>query len=108
MPENYRVERWAGELGPDPATLWRKMRDEGYSVYEWSDRPGTEYDLHSHDDEQSHWVLSGELELLVNNVGVFSLGPGDRDFMPADTPHSARVIGIDPVVYLIGSYRERA
>jgi quercetin dioxygenase-like cupin family protein len=43
------------------------------------------------------------LELKVEDAGIFILEPGDRDFMPKDTRHSARVIGDEPVVYLIGS-----
>jgi hypothetical protein len=42
------------------------------------------------------------LELQVEGVGAVTLNPGDRDFMPAGTYHSARVIGNQPVVYLIG------
>lgn len=105
MPENYRVERWTGDTGPDPSTLRSIMAQEGYSVFEWLDRPGTVYDLHAHDDDQSHWIVSGRLELTVKEAGINVLGPGDRDYMPAGTMHSARVVSDEPVVYLIGSKR---
>lgn len=105
MPENYRVERWAGGTDPDTPTLRRRMAGEGYRVYEWSDRPGAVYDVHEHDDDQSHWVVSGSLELTIENTDTFVLGPGDRDFMPAGTLHSARVVSSEPVVYLVGSKR---
>ena len=70
-------------------------------MLEWSDRPGTVYESHSHDTDQSHWIISGELELVVNGQ-TYQLRAGDRDFMPANTSHSAFVPGTQPVRYLIG------
>jgi len=58
-----------------------------------------------HADDQSHWVVSGRLELMVEGYGTFVLEAGDRDFMPAGTYHSARVLGDEPVLYLIGEVR---
>jgi quercetin dioxygenase-like cupin family protein len=98
----YRVERWEKDYAPNAAMLRQIMISEGYKVYQWSDHPSTVYPVHKHDNEQSHWIISGSLELTVENVGTFVLNPGDRDFMPAGTYHSARVIGDEPVVYLIG------
>ena len=104
MRENYRVERWTktDEL-PEAASLKSVMEREGYSVFQWSDRPGTVYDTHLHGEDQSHWIISGALELTIEGAGVFVLEAGDRDFMPAGTRHSARVMGGDPAVYLIGA-----
>lgn len=76
---------------------------EGYSVFQWSDRPETVYGPHRHGEDQSHWVVSGSLELTVEGVGVVELTAGDRDFMPAGTLHSARVTSEEPVLYLVGS-----
>lgn len=102
---NYRVEKWKGIYAPDMSVLRGILESEGYSVYHWSDQPGTVYTNHMHREDQSHWVLSGRLELTVQEVGVFVLKAGDRDVMPAGTYHSARVIGDEPVVYLIGEKR---
>ncbi len=98
----YRVERWKEADKPDAARLRQIMTSEGYRVYQWSDSPSTVYPMHKHDNEQSHWIISGMLELTIKDVGTFILGPGDRDFMPAGTYHSARVVSSEPVVYLIG------
>lgn len=103
MPDQYRVEKWTGENAPTASELKRVMESEGYSVFQWSDPPGAYYSPHVHPDEQSHWIVSGTLELNVTDVGTFRLGPGDRDLMPPETEHSASVIGNEPVVYLIGS-----
>lgn len=103
MPGEYRVERWTGENKPSASEFKRAMGSEGFTVFQWSDPPGAYYSPHVHPDEQSHWIVSGTLELVVTGVGTFRLGPGDRDFMPPETEHSATVIGDEPVVYLIGS-----
>ncbi len=97
-----RVERWTDANPPDPKQLRRRLIDEGYSVFQWSDAPGTKYGRHAHPEDQSHWILSGELELRVDDEN-YVLRAGDRDFLPANTIHSAFVPGDAPVVYLIGA-----
>lgn len=99
---DYQVIRWDSEAEPKAENLRRIMTDEGYSVYQWSDRARATYSEHSHSNDQSHWVISGSLELTVKDVGSFVLNAGDRDFMPAKTYHSAQVVGDESVVYLIG------
>ncbi len=96
-----QVERWAETNPPNPEQLRGRLRDEGYSVFQWSDAPGTKYGPHAHDEDQSHWILSGALELRVGHE-TYTLRAGDRDFLPADTIHSAFVPGDVPVTYLIG------
>ena len=103
MPEPYRVEKWTGDSDPSASELKRVMESDGFSVFQWSDPPGAYYSPHVHPDEQSHWIVSGTLELNVTNVGTYRLSAGDRDFMQRETEHSATVIGEEPVVYLIGS-----
>lgn len=103
MRVEYRVEVWGEMTAPNPAMLRLKMEREGYSVFQWYDQPGAEYGLHQHHEEQSHWIVSGTLELTIEGIGVVVLQAGDRDFMPANTYHSARVLGEEPVHYLIGA-----
>jgi quercetin dioxygenase-like cupin family protein len=97
-----QVERWSESSVPDAEELKKLMRDEGYSVFQWSDAPGTKYGPHCHPEDQSHWILKGELELRAGDDN-YVLRAGDRDFLPANTVHSAFVPGDDPVVYLIGA-----
>jgi quercetin dioxygenase-like cupin family protein len=99
---NIEVEHWGGESSPNPAELRQRLIDEGYSVFEWTDAPGTKYGPHSHPEDQSHWILSGVLELRVGHE-TYSLRAGDRDYLPANTMHSAFVPGDEPVTYLIGA-----
>ncbi len=96
------VEYWDEAGAPDARTLRRRMEREGYTVFEWSDRPGTTYAPHSHPEDQSHWIISGALTLVVEGE-EYTLAAGDRDFLPAWTVHEARVEGDESAVYLIGS-----
>lgn len=99
---NIEVEHWGEESSPDPEELRHRLLAEGYSVFQWSDAPGTKYGPHSHPEDQSHWILSGELELRVGHE-TYRLRAGDRDYLPANTMHSAFVPGDGPVTYLIGA-----
>lgn len=98
----YRIERWKEVYAPNGAMLRFWMEREGYRVFQWGDRPEMTYALHKHDEDQSHWIISGKLELTIERVGTFTLEAGDRDFMPAGIWHSARVMSEEGVVYLVG------
>ena len=101
MAESYRVEKWAGRMAPNGAMLRMQMEQGGYRVFQWSDSPGAFYGSHKHPQTQSHWVISGSLEITVQSRS-YVLEAGDRDFMPAETYHTARVLGEGPVLYLVG------
>ena len=96
------VEKWSNPTPPDAGELKERLQSEGYSVFQWSDAPGTKYGPHAHAEDQSHWIVSGELELRVGHE-TYTLRAGDRDFLPANTIHSAFVPGDEPVTYLIGA-----
>ena len=86
-----------------PDDLRARLRSEGYDgVYPWSDPPGAVYALHRHETDQTHWIVSGELEITLETGESYLLKSGDRDFLPAQTGHRARVIGEGAVSYLIG------
>ena len=97
-----QIERWNDVSPPNARELRQQLESEGYSVFQWSDAPGTKYGPHAHGEDQSHWIISGELELRVGHE-IYTLRAGDRDFLPADTIHSAFVPGDEPVTYLIGA-----
>lgn len=102
MAERYRIEKWREVYPPNPAMLRLRLEAENYRVFQWSDRPGMTYGSHKHSEDQSHWIISGELEITVERAAPQVLKAGDRDFMPAETYHKARVLGESPVLYLIG------
>ncbi|HEX8177603.1 MAG TPA: cupin domain-containing protein [Pyrinomonadaceae bacterium] len=101
---SLRVERWDGVEEPGAPELRHRLEAEGFHVFEWSDAPGTHYGAHRHAEDQSHWIISGQLELRVQGQ-TYTLSAGDRDFLPAGTVHSAFVPGSEPVRYLIGARR---
>src|SRR5687767_11200512 len=100
----FRVERWGQGEAPQARDLRRRMEEEGFDVFEWSDPPGQTYAPHEHGDDQSHWIVRGALALRVGGE-EYVLKAGDRDFLPAGTVHSARVVGDGAVRYLIGAKR---
>jgi quercetin dioxygenase-like cupin family protein len=102
MGNQYRIERWREIYDPNPAMLRLTLVREGYRVYQWTDRAGMIYAVHKHSEDQTHWIVSGALEINVERVGIFTLEAGDRDFLPAEIYHSARVISEEPVIYLVG------
>jgi quercetin dioxygenase-like cupin family protein len=99
---SIQIDRWSKLDSLESESLRERLVDEGYSVFQWSDAPGTKYGPHAHGEDQSHWVLSGQLELRVG-YETYTLRAGDRDFLPANTIHSAFVPGDESVVYLIGA-----
>src|SRR5213593_2239508 len=99
---SIRVERWSEDGPPNPAELRKRLQGEGYSVFQWTDAAGTKYGPHAHAEDQSHWIVSGELGLRVGHE-PYTLRAGDRDFLPANTIHSAVVPDREPVTYLIGA-----
>ena len=102
MQNNYRIERWNALHPPNSAMLRHILVSEGFRVFQWSDMPEAVYVNHKHGEDQSHWIISGALELTIERIGTFVLEAGDRDFMPAGTYHSARVVSEVPVIYLVG------
>ena len=98
----FRIVRWQNGYAPNAAMLRLLMEREDYRVFQWCGQPETIYAKHKHDEDQSHWIISGALELSVERAGTYVLEAGDRDFLPAGTYHAARVVDDEPIVYLIG------
>jgi quercetin dioxygenase-like cupin family protein len=97
-----KIARWQGPEAPDEASLRRRLEADGYSVYAWTDHRGATYAPHTHADDQTHCIVRGALALTVGGQ-EYVLRPGDRDWLPAGTLHAARVVGDEPVTYLIGA-----
>lgn len=106
MSLGYRIERWKEVFPPNPAMLRLQMVNEGYQVFNWADRQGMQHGSYRKPMANSHWVISGNLEIVIERGGRHVLGPGDRDFLPPNTYHTKRVLGIEPVIYLVGELTE--
>ena len=97
------VIRWNGSALPTEESLRLRLQEEGYDVFRWRDESGTDYQMHSHDHDESLWVMQGEM-VFGTEGNEFQLRPGDRLILPKGTMHTARA-GRDGVTYLIGERR---
>lgn len=93
------VHRWDartdGELSAD--AMCRKFEAQGYSVSRYVYPPRTHFPEHAHGVDKIDGVVSGQFELTLNG-GRVVLGPGDWIAVPRGVPHTATVLGDEPVV----------
>lgn len=98
----FQIVRWENPYAPNAAMLRFLMEREGFSVIQHGGRTDAVFTRCKDVEDQSRWIVSGSLEITVDNVGTYVLEAGDRDFLPAENYHSARVISEEPIVYLVG------
>jgi quercetin dioxygenase-like cupin family protein len=79
-----------------------RLQAAGYLVSRYDYPPGTRFPDHTHAFNKKDGVLKGRF--LIRAAGrEFMLGPGDVIDVPANTPHSAEVVGDETVVSLDAS-----
>lgn len=85
----------------DPMVKWFQEHDwfpsVGVHVFIATWQPGSSYPMHASDTLDIGFVLSGEIELIMEN-GSTILGPGDC-FVQRGTQHAWRVVGDKPCVW---------
>jgi quercetin dioxygenase-like cupin family protein len=91
---------WSETDRPTKNLLKFRLEQEGFSAWLWNDAPGAVYQPHSHDHDESLWVIKGEITFGVAGRD-YRLGPGDRLMLPKGTVHAARA-GREGATYLIG------
>ena len=91
---------WPGRDAPTEPALRDRLERDGFSVFQWTDDPGAHYSPHSHDHDESIWVVSGEITFGAEGHQLH-LGPGDRLMLPQGTVHTADA-GPAGATYLIG------
>lgn len=97
------IRKWSEVNKPNPAMLRLLLNNEGYMVSQWFDGPEKCYGSHMHFQSRTHWIVSGSLEITLSKTNeTYILEVGDRDFIPANTYYSARVIGEYAVDYMVG------
>ncbi len=84
----------------DEGKIREILKGQGYSVYTWSDPPGTYYPTHTHPDREVRWVIEGEVTIGVEGKEL-TLTPGDMVELDPETPHWAKTER--GVRYLCGS-----
>jgi quercetin dioxygenase-like cupin family protein len=100
-----RLERiaWTESEPPTEKELRQRLEADGFEAYAWQDPPGAAYTAHSHDHDESLWVVEGEIVFGAEGRD-YPLGAGDRLMLPAHTIHTART-GPVGATYLIGQRR---
>ena len=95
------VQHWdTARDGPlSEQAMTAKLQSLGYRVNRYVYPPGTSFPTHTHAADKIDAVLAGAFRLILDGRTV-QLGPGDWIAVPRDTPHSAEVIGAQPVVSL--------
>ena len=96
-----KLERIAWNGGaPREEDLRHRLEGEGFSVWVWTDPPDAAYVAHSHDHDESLWVVRGVITFGVDGAS-YRLEAGDRLMLPRGTVHTAEA-GSTGATYLIG------
>jgi quercetin dioxygenase-like cupin family protein len=91
---------WNGNGLVHVDALQQQLEQEGFNVFRWRDEAGVSYEPHSHEHDESLWVVDGEL-IFSSGGRDFRLRAGDRLMLPRGTVHAAHA-GAAGVTYLIG------
>ena len=100
-----KLERipWSDATPPTEPALRSRLEADGFETFSWRDPPDADYTAHSHDHDESLWVVEGEITFGAAGA-EYRLGPGDRLMLPAGTLHTAHA-GARGALYLIGERR---
>lgn len=93
------VIRWNKPKKPTLEELQRSLSTEGLEHDLYSDSPGTKYGRHKHPFDDFIVIVSGKMR-IVTDTQDWVMKPGDRLDLPANTAHSAEVVGREEVQYL--------
>ena len=100
-----RLEHWNANLGEITVRSMRAhLESQGYSVARYDYLPGTVFNDHTHHVDKKDAVVSGRFKIRIEGKD-YILSRGDMIEIPADTVHSAKVIGDDTVVSLDATRR---
>jgi len=98
-----RVRPWDAQGPPDAEHMTTVLAEEGYeSIHAFQDRPGSYYPDHEHPYIEVRWLVSGEVSFGVDGE-TYTLQPGDRLDMPANTVHDARIHPEKGATYICAS-----
>ncbi|HEX7572858.1 MAG TPA: cupin domain-containing protein [Bacteroidota bacterium] len=93
------VVRWPKPKKPTLDELKRMLKSEGLESELYADRPGVKYGRHKHDFDDFVVIVEGKMKIATDEH-EWTLGPGDRLDIPANTHHRAEVLGKGDVQYL--------
>src|SRR5690242_2708167 len=98
---HIRIIRWEKPTSITQEEAEAKLHREGYESFCWYDVPGVVYPKHRHECDECLWILNGEIHFQILEM-EYVLKAGDRIYLPAQTPHIARVPQSGGVTYLVG------
>jgi quercetin dioxygenase-like cupin family protein len=93
------VVRWTKTKKPTLEELKRNLDAQGIESELYSDRPGTKYGRHKHPFDDFVLIVQGKMK-IITDTGEWTLKPGDRLDIPANTIHAADILGKEEVKYL--------
>jgi quercetin dioxygenase-like cupin family protein len=93
------VVRWTKSKKPALEELKKQLTMMGRESELYSDLPGTKYGRHKHPFEDFVLIVSGKMQITTDS-GEWTLKPGDRVDLPANTVHAAAMLGREEVKYL--------
>ena len=83
---------WEGDEPPAPASVARRLREEGVEPHQWSNGPGDRYATHRHAYAKVLMCAAGSITFLVGaDATPLELRAGDGFVLPEGTPHAAIV-----------------
>lgn len=89
------------EIDPVDTDAYAPIEAADIQLTENTYSPGGYHDEHAHDDlTQVYYFLAGTTEVTVGDETDI-VGPGGVAYIPAETPHSTRVVGDEAVRLLI-------
>jgi quercetin dioxygenase-like cupin family protein len=88
-----------------PGVKVKFVHSENMTFAHWTIEPGAGIPAHSHPHEQVVNVISGELDLVVDNQ-TKRLGPGDVVIIPPDAEHSAQSVTPSRIIDVFYPVRE--
>ena len=91
--------RWNKSKKPTLEELKEMLERQGLEAELYSDPPRMKYGRHKHPFDDFVVIVSGKMKIMTDRY-EWTLKPGDRLDIPANTPHAAEVLGRTDVQYL--------
>jgi quercetin dioxygenase-like cupin family protein len=98
-PKVMDVSKLADAKKATLESLKALLESSGHACEIVTDPPGTRYGMHKHNFDDFVVVVSGKLK-IGNERDTWTLEPGDKIDIPANTPHWAEILGKKPLCYL--------
>lgn len=78
-----------------------QLKQDGFAhVYEWIDKPNTEYAPHAHKGRVSFYLTAGDLVMHIDGK-IISVCAGERMDVPVGITHTAKV-GSGGCTFIVG------